>query len=60
MSEQPTETGMVHYECYTCHMTATCVATPAAVLAWLDHMATHLLQDNYGAWTWAVVPLPLD
>lgn len=50
---------MIRYECQTCAMTATVVNTPAAVLAWHDHMATHALTTNYLAWTWAIVPLPL-
>jgi hypothetical protein len=47
---------MVHYECYTCHMQATCVQTPSSDLAWLDHMENHGAKDNYGVWVWDVVP----
>lgn len=53
------ETEMIRYECQTCAMTATVVNTPSAVLAWLDHMDTHAVKDNYRAWTWAIVPLDL-
>lgn len=48
---------MVHYHCDVCGTTATCVATPAAVLAWMDHMGTHVRQRDYGVWTWEVVAL---
>jgi hypothetical protein len=50
---------MVHYQCRTCGLTATCVATPTAVLAWLDHMEGHAVRDNYDAWTWTVLQLEL-
>lgn len=52
-------TRMVHYHCDVCGMTATCVATPAAVLAWMDHMGRHVRTQDYGVWTWEVVALPL-
>lgn len=48
---------MIHLSCDTCGITATCVATPAADLAWLDHMETHAVKDGYRAWTWTVVQL---
>jgi len=51
------EVQMVHYECTTCHMEATCVVTPAAELAWLDHMENHVVKDGYHAWTWTVLKL---
>lgn len=58
MSGEAREVPMVHLECRVCSMSATCVATPAADLAWLDHMETHSARDAYDAWTWYVVPLP--
>jgi len=48
---------MVHLECHTCGMTATCVVTASTELAWLDHMETHSAKFNYSAWTWSVVSL---
>lgn len=60
MHESGGETPMVHYECYTCHISATCVFTPSADLAWLDHMETHAVRDNFGRWTWTAVALPYD
>lgn len=48
---------MLRYECCTCDMTATVVYTSAAHLAWLDHMDTHSMKDNYRTWTWEVLPL---
>lgn len=59
MTETGRETAMVHYECSTCGMAATCVVTPSAELAWLDHMDTHALPRNYRAWTWSALELPL-
>jgi hypothetical protein len=50
---------MVHYQCYTCGISATCVLTSSAELAWLDHMEIHAVKDNFGAWTWAVLQLDL-
>jgi len=58
MSEGSNETAMIHLECTVCGLAATCVATPSADLAWLDHMETHSAKDAYRAWTWTVVPLP--
>lgn len=60
MSDESKGVPMIHWECRTCGMSATCVVTPAAELAWLDHMDTHSAKFNYGAWTWTVVPLELD
>jgi len=60
MQDSTTDTAMVHFECHTCHMTATCVATAAAELAWLDHMDNHAEKKNYSAWSWTVARLPLD
>jgi len=60
MQEAGAPVPMIHYECQTCGMTATCVVTPASGLAWHDHMAVHALVDNYRAWTWAVLPLTFD
>jgi hypothetical protein len=57
MPDTDAETTMVHFQCYTCHSTATCVLTPSADLAWSDHMANHALQSNFGRWVWQVVPL---
>jgi len=57
MPEQLPEVPMVHYECDVCHIAATCVVTPSAELAWLDHMETHSAKTAYKAWTWHVVPL---
>lgn len=53
-------TRMVHFECHTCHMTATCVVTPASELAWMDHMDTHSAIDNFSMWGWEVLELPFD
>jgi len=53
------DTAMIHWECHTCGMAATCVLTSSATLAWLDHMENHALADNYSAWTWTVQKLPL-
>jgi len=55
-----TSTAMVHYACRVCSLTATCVATPGAVLAWLDHMTGHVMADDYDVWTWDVMRLDLD
>lgn len=60
MTSTDGSTAMVHYACRVCALTATCVATPTAVLAWLDHMENHAVRDAYDAWTWTVVPLDLD
>lgn len=51
---------MVHYQCFVCHMTATCVVTPGAELAWLDHMGTHARPEHYGSWAWTVQQLHLE
>lgn len=58
MQDSGQVTEMIHLECHVCSMTATCVVTPSTVLAWQDHMAIHVRQDDYSAWTWSVVPLP--
>jgi len=50
-------TQMVHYQCGTCGITATMVITAASELAWLDHMATHAVPDNYRSWHWTVQQL---
>jgi len=60
MTQASTETPMVHYACKTCSMTATCVGNASSALAWLDHMATHAMPDNYDVWTWTAVQLPLS
>jgi len=60
MQEIHEEVPMVHYQCYTCHITATCVATPSASLAWFDHMDTHAVKDNFGCWVWYVQSIPFD
>lgn len=60
MEQRQEETAMVHYHCDVCGMTATCVATPAADLAWQDHMAIHAQKRRYGVWTWTVLRLELD
>jgi len=59
MREGNITTDMIHYQCYTCGISATCVTTSAAELAWFDHMQTHALVDHFGAWTWTVQQLPL-
>lgn len=59
MQNRDEETAMIHYQCHTCGITATCVVTPVSDLAWLDHMDQHGAKTNYSAWTWAVIPLPL-
>ncbi len=51
---------MAIFECSTCGMQATVVLNEVATLAWLDHMETHALKDNYRCWTWAVLPLDLS
>lgn len=53
-------TSMVHYECHVCDMTATCVKTTTASLAWQSHMDKHARKRGYSMWTWKVLPLPLD
>nr|CRY97801.1 hypothetical protein [uncultured prokaryote] len=53
------QTDMLRYECQTCDMAATVVATPAAALAWLDHMERHAVPSNYRVWAWTVVELDL-
>ena len=60
MNERRRETAMIHYQCYVCHATATCVANEPANLAWHDHMANHALPKHYGAWTWTVQQLDYD
>lgn len=60
MSGEEPPTLMLHWQCYTCGMTATCVGNAVAELAWLDHMETHSAKTNYGAWAWHVMPLPLE
>jgi len=59
MSNGSGETAMIHYECFTCGVTATCVVTSSATLAWLDHMENHAERKNYGQWSWTVLALPL-
>lgn len=59
MSDAGAATTMVHFECYTCHVSATCVLTPSADLAWCDHMEQHAMKDHYGRWVWEVVPLSM-
>jgi len=60
MDGSPTETAMVHYECYVCGMIATCVATEASTTAWADHMYRHPDPELFGCWMWSVVALPLE
>ena len=48
---------MIHFQCYVCGITATCVHNTPAELAWYDHMETHARRDDYGSWTWTVVTL---
>lgn len=52
-------TSMIHYECDECGMTATGVLTPSMVVAWADHLDTHLGVPHYGQWAWTVEPLEL-
>lgn len=59
MRKEQAETMMIHWQCGVCEVSATCVATPSAELAWLDHMENHASKDRYQAWTWTIVPLPL-
>jgi len=58
MTSEAGNTDMIHLECEVCGTYATCVATPSADLAWLDHMNTHSAKDAYKAWTWQVQRLP--
>lgn len=58
MTSEASHTDMIHLECHVCGITATCVATPSADLAWLDHMDTHSAKTAFSAWTWQVAPLP--
>jgi len=58
VDNQSNTTRMVHYVCHVCQMNATCVANPAAVLAWMDHMERHALRDDYSAYGWDVQRLP--
>lgn len=60
MQQSGEQTVMIHFQCYVCHMTATCVLTSSARLAWHDHMANHALRDAFGQWVWHVEPLPFD
>jgi len=60
MSSGNESTAMIHFECGTCGVNATCVDTPSARLAWYDHMENHALKQNYRAVTWVVVPLEFD
>lgn len=53
------EIAMIHYCCYCCGMTATCVVTQLSAVAWEDHMATHEDPSYFQSWTWGVTPLPL-
>jgi hypothetical protein len=59
MDDYARETHMLHFQCETCGITATCVDTPSATLAWLDHMDNHAVKTGYRRWTWTVTPLPL-
>lgn len=59
MEERGIVTPMVHYVCHTCGVSATCVLNSVAELAWLDHMTTHHLEENYSAYYWDVMQLPL-
>lgn len=51
---------MVRYECDHCEMVATCVVTPAAEQAWLDHMNDHGPEATWRTWMWEVLELPFD
>lgn len=57
MTNAERDTQMIHLQCDVCSMTATCVLTPSATLAWCEHMARHADQSAYRAWHWVVVPL---
>lgn len=57
MQQSGRETDMIHLHCHVCGINATCVATPSADLAWLDHMETHSAKTSYSAWTWTVQQL---
>ena len=58
MQSRQEQTDMIHLECGVCGVSATCVATPTADLAWHDHMAIHADQSCFSAWTWTVQRLP--
>jgi len=58
-AENEQGTWMVHYACSACSMTATVVVTPDSSEAWHDHMRSHTSFEQYRAWHWQVVPLPL-
>lgn len=60
MTKRAIETSMMHYECLTCGVNATCVATLAAAEAWHDHMANHEDPRSYKLVTWVAVQLPLE
>lgn len=49
---------MIHYQCYACGITATCVVTQSSSPAWEDHMATHADPTYFESWTWMVKKLP--
>ena len=51
---------MIHFECRTCHLTATVVGNEVGKLAWLDHMNIHAVPDGYDMWTWTAVHLPYE
>lgn len=57
MNDRASETTMIRYECCQCDMTATCVATEEAAVAWGDHMLTHVDAWAYRSWVWTIVPL---
>lgn len=54
------EVAMIHFQCYACGMTATCVVTDVVADAWSDHMATHEDPSYFESWTWGVTPLPFQ
>lgn len=60
MANENEITHMVHYECHTCGIGATCVLNSAARLAWHDHMSNHAVKTGFSQWFWAVEPLPFD
>jgi hypothetical protein len=60
MMNSGAETAMVHFECRVCRITATCVHNAQAELAWRDHMANHVMTEDFDCWTWTAVQLPFD
>ena len=60
MGNLSTTTNMLHFQCDTCHITATIVDTDVGRTAWADHMAIHVRPESFHVWSWTVAPLPLE